>query len=190
MMQEGTVSALNNTSCPTLESKLVYWSSSTLLNNSDALKHFGIKLVGVDSTDTATLGALVQPLLPFSQPLLSTNRVVPQCAVCCAYINSYCDPDFATGMWRCIFCNHSNKTDVYRQNSAKAEYVELTSHSFEVVKEIAPTFEANMPNDIEKSTVSSNSTRTYIILVDMTLSQHEMKVPHSTDSSFLIFENR
>jgi hypothetical protein len=175
MMQEGTVSALNNTSCPTLESKLVYWSSSTLLNNSDALKHFGIKLVGVDSTDTATLGALVQPLLPFSQPLLSTNREVPQCAVCCAYINSYCDPDFATGMWRCIFCNHSNKTDVYRQNSAKAEYVELTSHSFEVVKEIAPTFEANMPNDIEKSTVSSNSTRTYIILVDMTLSQHEMK---------------
>lgn len=58
-----------------IEPKLVYWSCSTLLRHSEAMKQFGIKLVGVDYDDTATVGALVQPLLPLSQiPITTTNR--------------------------------------------------------------------------------------------------------------------
>jgi hypothetical protein len=72
----GAGSALLQSNSPSIiEPKLVYWSCSTLLRHSEALKQLGIKLIGVDYGDTATVGALVQPLLPLSQiPITTTNR--------------------------------------------------------------------------------------------------------------------
>jgi hypothetical protein len=61
-------------SVPEPESKLVRWSCGTVLNHRNTLKQLGIKLVGIDEADSATLGALVQPLLPLSQTHLIEHR--------------------------------------------------------------------------------------------------------------------